>query len=141
MSMTFGWLAVSERNRRRGTLMRPVEVREDGVVWLMDLQWLIGYPHVKRQVRLLALPVAAGLLPQPGFYDSLHHWSDPVWVSRGGARWEGGGTRACGYRYACWGHCACAWGIGTGQGREWWDELVTLSGGPGRAEQGGTQLY
>ncbi len=103
--------AMDERNRHRGTLVRPVELRADGVVWLVDVR----APRQTRvqRMRLLVMPTVSGLLPEPGINDSRHLWGEVMWVSRGGAGRGAEGMQL--QRCALW---ETVWGLGAGGGRQ-----------------------
>ncbi len=75
----------AERNedKHRGTLVRPVERRKGGVVWLMDLREP-GQAEA-RQVRLLVGPRTAKPLLPKGVDPDPKLWASPKWVSRDGA--------------------------------------------------------
>ncbi len=74
--------AKGDNNKHRGTLVRPVEVRADGVVWLLHVREP-GQTEA-RQVRFLVGPrTAKPLLPEGVDYDPKL-WASPEWVSRDG---------------------------------------------------------
>ncbi len=76
-----------------GTLVRPVEVRADGVVWLLDVREP-GQTEA-RQVHFLVGPRTAKLLLKRHTYEVLR-WENAVWVSRGGVGRGGAGRGAKG---------------------------------------------
>ncbi len=140
------------RRERWGTLVRPVEVRADGVVWLMDLREP-GQTEA-RQVQLLVGRCDAKLLLTEDMDPDPKLWAEPVWVSRDGAgRGAGWGWRvpyaATGVR-APWAWGKGRWGTGhtvrrhsTGMvwrlGKAWLGARWQVGGWGGGREQGVVQ--